>query len=90
MQRNIRIRIKLIHSLFPRNDWSSTLPRDNNSYFYPSFTLSGLVHEVVDLPQFISFLKLRGGVARVGSDTNPYELQDELQGYKLVVTPFNR
>ncbi len=60
-----------------RNDWSSTLPRDNNSYFYPSFTLSGLVHEVVDLPRSISFLKLRGGVARVGSDTDPYELQDE-------------
>ncbi len=60
-----------------RNDWSSTLPRDNNSYFYPSFTLSGLVHEVVDLPEVISFLKLRGGVARVGSDTGPYALQDE-------------
>ncbi len=60
-----------------RNDWSSTLPRDNNSYFYPSFTLSGLVHEVVELPRSISFLKLRGGVARVGSDTEPYELQNE-------------
>ena len=60
-----------------RNDWSSTLPRDNNSYFYPSFTLSSLVHEVIDLPKLISFLKLRGGVARVGSDTDPYELQDE-------------
>ena len=60
-----------------RNDWSSTLPRDNNSYFYPSFTLSGLVHEVVDLPEVISFLKLRGGVARVGSDTGPYALQDQ-------------
>ena len=62
-----------------RNDWSSTLPRNDNSYFYPSFTLSGLVHEVVDLPKVISFLKLRGGVARVGSDTEPYKLQDEFQ-----------
>ncbi len=60
-----------------RNDWSSTLPVENNSYFYPSFTLSGLVHEVVDLPTAISFLKLRGGVARVGSDTGPYQLQDQ-------------
>lgn len=60
-----------------RNDWSSTLPVDNNSYFYPSFTLSGLVHEVVDLPNVVSFLKLRGGVARVGSDTGPYQLQDQ-------------
>ncbi|MEM6376813.1 MAG: SusC/RagA family TonB-linked outer membrane protein [Bacteroidota bacterium] len=62
-----------------RNDWSSTLPVDNNSYFYPSFTLSGLVHEVVDLPNAISFLKLRGGIARVGSDTGPYALQDQFQ-----------
>lgn len=60
-----------------RNDWSSTLPVNNNSYFYPSFTLSGLVHEVVDLPNAISFFKLRGGVARVGSDTGPYALQDQ-------------
>ncbi|GLR17896.1 SusC/RagA family TonB-linked outer membrane protein [Portibacter lacus] len=59
-----------------RNDWSSTLPIDNNSYFYPSFTLSGLVHEVVALPKVISFWKLRGGIARVGNDTGPYALQD--------------
>jgi TonB-linked SusC/RagA family outer membrane protein len=59
-----------------RNDWSSSLPSDNNSYFYPSFTLSGLVHEVVKLPSAISFMKLRGGIARVGSDTGPYALQD--------------
>jgi len=72
-----------------RNDWSSTLPRDNNSYFYPSFTLSGLVHEVVQIPETISFLKLRGGVARVGSDTGPYALQDQFfwgQGENGVAT----
>lgn len=62
-----------------RNDWSSTLPVNNNSYFYPSFTLSGLVHEVVDLPQAISFWKLRGGLARVGNDTGPYNLQDQFR-----------
>ncbi len=60
-----------------RNDWSSALPNDNNSYFYPSFTLSGLVHEVVKLPSVISFWKMRGGVARVGNDTGPYALQDQ-------------
>ncbi|WP_235296272.1 SusC/RagA family TonB-linked outer membrane protein [Portibacter marinus] len=60
-----------------RNDWSSALPVNNNSYFYPSFTLSGLVHEVVRLPSVISFMKLRGGVARVGNDTGPYALQDQ-------------
>lgn len=62
-----------------RNDWSSTLPANNNSYFYPSFTLSGLIHEVVDLPKAISFWKLRGGLARVGNDTGPYNLQDQFR-----------
>jgi len=74
---NIAFKNFLYLDVTARNDWSSTLPRDNNSYFYPSFTLSGLVHEVMDLPNNISFLKLRGGIARVGSDTGPYELQDD-------------
>ena len=78
---NFAFRNFLYLDVTARNDWSSTLPVENNSYFYPSFTLSGLVHEVVKLPSVISFWKMRGGVARVGSDTGPYELQDE---YKWV------
>ncbi|MEG1545461.1 MAG: hypothetical protein RR382_13230, partial [Tannerellaceae bacterium] len=42
-----------------RNDWSSTLPADNWSYFYPSVSLSGIVSEMVQLPEQISFLKVR-------------------------------
>ncbi|WP_339840046.1 SusC/RagA family TonB-linked outer membrane protein [uncultured Maribacter sp.] len=56
-----------------RNDWSSTLPIDNRSYFYPSASLSFLVNEVVDIPK-VDLFKLRGGWARVGNDTNPYQL----------------
>lgn len=59
-----------------RNDWSSTLPVENNSYFYPSFTLSGLVDKMFVLPEQISFWKLRANIAKVGSDTGPYQLQD--------------
>jgi TonB-linked SusC/RagA family outer membrane protein len=59
-----------------RNDWSSTLPEDNNSYFYPSFTLSGLMNRIFELPDVISFWKLRGNWAKVGNDTDPYQLQD--------------
>ena len=73
---NFAFRNFLYLDVTARNDWSSTLPLDNNSYFYPSFTLSGLVHEVVKLPSVISFWKMRGGVARVGKDTGPYALQD--------------
>lgn len=56
-----------------RNDWSSTLPVDNRSYFYPSASLSFLVSELVDIPK-VDLLKLRGGWARVGNDTSPYQL----------------
>jgi TonB-linked SusC/RagA family outer membrane protein len=56
-----------------RNDWSSTLPVDNRSYFYPSASLSFLVSELVDIPK-VDLFKLRGGWARVGNDTSPYQL----------------
>lgn len=59
-----------------RNDWSSTLPKDNWSYFYPSVSLSGLVSEMVKLPDAIDFLKLRVSWAQVGNDTDPYRLSD--------------
>ena len=56
-----------------RNDWSSTLPIDNRSYFYPSASLSFLVSELVSIPK-VDLLKLRAGWARVGNDTSPYQL----------------
>jgi len=58
-----------------RNDWSSTLPSTNWSYFYPSFTGSFILTELLELdPTYISFAKLRGGWAQVGNDTDPYQL----------------
>lgn len=66
-----------------RNDWSSTLPSATNSYFYPSVTLSGLISEMIKLPSFISFAKIRGSYASVGNDTDPYNLYNSyyLNGY---------
>lgn len=55
-----------------RNDWSSTLPVQNNSFFYPSTSLSGIISDMVELPEQISFLKLRASWAEVGNDTEPY------------------
>ena len=50
-----------------RNDWSSILPEANNSFFYPSVTLSGILSDAFDLSSAkISFLKLRAGWAKVG------------------------
>lgn len=57
-----------------RNDWSSTLPADNRSYFYPSVSLSTIVSDIVRLPDAIDFLKIRGSWAQVGNDTDPYRL----------------
>ncbi|WNJ20552.1 SusC/RagA family TonB-linked outer membrane protein [Pontibacter sp. G13] len=57
-----------------RNDWSSTLPADNNSYLYGAASLSAVVSEMVDLPAQITFLKLRLSGASVGNDTDPYSL----------------
>jgi len=57
-----------------RNDWSSTLPAGNNSYLYPSVTGSLIISQLGSLKDlnWLSFLKLRGGWASVGNDTNPY------------------
>ncbi|WP_235297082.1 SusC/RagA family TonB-linked outer membrane protein [Portibacter marinus] len=61
--------------LTARNDWSSTLPSDNRSYFYPSVSTSLILSDVVDIdPNIISFAKLRASFAEVGGDTDPYRL----------------
>ncbi|MDF9798547.1 TonB-linked SusC/RagA family outer membrane protein [Catalinimonas alkaloidigena] len=64
----------LFLDLTARNDWSSTLPADNNSYFYPSVSASAVISDMVELPSAISFAKLRAGWAQVGNDTDPYRL----------------
>ena len=56
-----------------RNDWSSTLPIENRSYFYPSVSSSFIFTELLP-SSFISYGKLRASWANVGSDTDPYQL----------------
>lgn len=74
-----------------RNDWVSTLAPGNNSFFYPSASLSAVISDYVDLSSArISFLKVRGSLARVGigkiadlppwyDDIYPYQ---HLDGYQ--------
>ncbi|MDH5604244.1 MAG: SusC/RagA family TonB-linked outer membrane protein, partial [Cyclobacteriaceae bacterium] len=57
-----------------RNDWSSTLPKENRSYFYPSVATSLLINKMADLGSRINMLKLRGGWAQAGNDGDPYQL----------------
>ncbi|WP_186753583.1 SusC/RagA family TonB-linked outer membrane protein [Echinicola salinicaeni] len=64
--------------LTARNDWSTTLPEGNNSYFYPSGSLSFLFSERLSLP-WLSYGKLRVGAARVSKDTDPYRVVNTYQ-----------
>jgi len=72
-----------------RNDWSSALATpfsvDNTSFFYPSVSSSFIVSKVVNLPEVISFAKLRASWAQVGNDTDPYQTT----GAFVAQTPFN-
>ncbi len=59
-----------------RNDWSSTLPAGNRSYFYPSFNLSVILSQLPGLRDltWLDFAKIRGGWSQVGNDSDPYTL----------------
>lgn len=67
---------KIFLDVTGRNDWSSTLPANHRSFFYPSVTTSVLMNELVKLPQQISLLKLRASWAQVGNDTSPYKTSE--------------
>jgi len=60
-----------------RNDFSSTLPKANNSYFYPSVSFGYIFTKNLNLPSWMNFGKLRLNWANVGSDENPYQLDFE-------------
>jgi len=75
---NIGYKDKIYLDLTARNDWSSTLPKGANSYFYPSASLSMLLNELIPMTNRISLLKLRAGVAQVGNDAAPYSLYNTL------------
>ncbi len=70
-----------------RNDWSSALATptsvENTAFFYPSVSLSAVVSNAINLPEIISFAKVRASYAAVGNDTNPYETS----GIFLASTP---
>lgn len=64
----------LFLNLTGRNDWFSTLSPESNNYFYPSAGLSFVLSDAIELPEAISFGKLRVAYASVGGDTDPYGL----------------
>jgi TonB-linked SusC/RagA family outer membrane protein len=58
-----------------RNEWSSTLPQDNNSFFYPSVSLGVDITEAFKIRnQILSYAKLRASYGQVGNDAPVYAL----------------
>lgn len=62
-----------------RNDWSSTLVKENSSYFYPSVSTSLVISDMVTknggtLPSWLNFAKIRGSYAQSGNSLRPYQL----------------
>jgi hypothetical protein len=64
---------QLFLNLTARNDWFSTLSSDNNSYLYPSATLSWVFTDTFTLPDWFTFGKIRGGYASASNGTSPYQ-----------------
>ncbi len=111
-QRNTKRRVQAISGQFEfgynnlafitlrgRNDWSSTLPVNNNRYFYPAIEGSLIVSDLdfFKTVDFVDYLKLRGSVAQVGKDAGPLEIDPELEatgltggGFKYGYTGPNR
>ncbi len=66
-----------------RNDWSSTLPANNRSFFYPSVSGSVALNDLFEFGRangLINLMKIRASWAQVGNDTAPYRVADYLQG----------
>ena len=76
---NFSYRSVLFIDLTLRNDWSSTLPAENNSFAYYSGGLSYVLSKGLPLPKSISNATVRFNVASVGNDTNPYQLNNTFQ-----------
>ncbi|SCC36101.1 TonB-linked outer membrane protein, SusC/RagA family [Chitinophaga costaii] len=58
-----------------RNDWSSTLPKNNNSFFYPSVDAAFVFTDLLKIDKkILSFGKIRANVAQLGKDADPYQL----------------
>lgn len=62
-----------------RNDWSSTLSKENRSFFYPSISASWVISDMINkdlgsMPDWFSYAKARLSFAQVGNDLDPYNL----------------
>lgn len=70
---NLSYKNFLFAELTGRNDWSSTLPENANSYFYPGISVSFIASDAFNFKNdWLSFFKIRMGAAQTATDTDPY------------------
>ena len=70
---NLSYKNFLFLSVTGRNDWSSALPKDNLSFFYPSISTGFVFSDAFNIKSdVLTYGKIRAGVAEVGNDTGPY------------------
>ena len=87
---------RLFLTLTGRNDWDSALAgTKHESFFYPSVGMSAIISQMVKLPEFVSYLKVRGSWASVGSAISPniasgwrYTYNPASQSYSTVTYKF--
>ncbi|MFH1118533.1 MAG: SusC/RagA family TonB-linked outer membrane protein [Bacteroidota bacterium] len=73
---NLSFNEYLFVELSARNDWSSTLPEDNNSYLYPSASVSFIASEAFKIQEkipWLNFVKIRGGYAQTANSAAAYQ-----------------
>ena len=72
-------------TLRARNDWSSTLPKKNNSYFYPGAEFSFVLTELPFLKdkKWLTYFKIRGAIAQVGKDASPLSINPDLEAAEV-------
>ncbi|HCN84570.1 MAG TPA: SusC/RagA family TonB-linked outer membrane protein, partial [Sphingobacteriaceae bacterium] len=84
-------------TLSGRNDWSSTLPKGKNSFFYPAANLAFILSQALDMnsSSAVSFAKLRASYGQTGSDTDPYRINNVINatsiglGFGNILFPIN-
>ncbi|WP_282036835.1 SusC/RagA family TonB-linked outer membrane protein [Saccharicrinis aurantiacus] len=79
-QVDVSFRNYLFLTAVARNDWSSTLPTDANSFFYPGASLSFILTDAVESlkSDVLSFVKLRTSWGKTGNDADPYQIYNTL------------
>lgn len=95
-QANLSYKDFLYLTLNARNDWSSTLPSNARSFFYPGVNLSAIMNKVLNLDNTpISYWKMRAAIGQTGKDAPVYSLEsvgisgNAALGFGNIVFPLN-